>query len=260
MSEPAFRVFVPDRDPEQADAAVPLQPDVSADEIERAYRRALGAIEAFEAADIEHFGAASGPESAGSAEDARATGNVGRNAPPEPPLRRVSPQQIIEAVLFVGGAPLPLRKLVDVLRGEFDSEFVERTIDELNVQYCAENRPYRIASGDEGYRMELTHEFTKVRHRVFGLAPKEVRLGQDALEVLALVAYRQPISRREVDELAGRNAGSVLNQLVRRQLLALTRSESGDREVSYRTTPRFLQVFGLRSVEDLPQAEALSFK
>lgn len=260
MPEPAFRVFVSDREPDETNVPAPVEPDASADEIEEAYRRALGAIEAFEAADVEHFGAACRPESADGADDTPSTAEVGRKSPPETPARRVSPQQIIEAVLFVGGGPMPTRKLVDVLRGEFEAEFVDRTIDELNEQYRAENRPYYIANGDDGYRMELVHEFTKVRHRVFGLAPREVRLGQDALEILALVAYRQPISRKEIDELAGRNAGSVLNQLVRRELLAVTRSESGEREVTYRTTPRFLQVFGLRSVDDLPQAEALSFK
>ena len=259
MPEPPFRVFVPDRDPDESGPPIPPQ-DVSADEIEEAYLRALGAIEAFEAADIEHFGSAAGHESADGTGNAQAKAGPGRKTPPEKPARRVSPRQIIEAVLFVGGGPVPVRRLVDVFRDEFDSEFVERTVEELDAQYRSENRPYQITSADDGYRMELTREFTKVRHRVFGLAPKEVRLGQDALEILALVAYRQPISRKEVDGLAGRNAGSVLNQLVRRELLRVARSESGDREVSYRTTPRFLQVFGLRSIDDLPQAEALSFK
>lgn len=259
MADDRLRLFEPEGEDHDADAAAASNADVSADEIEEAYRRALGAIEAFEAADVEHFGSTADREAAGG-ERAGAAASAREDVPAEPAGRRLAPRQIIEAVLFVGGAPASVRKLADVLRGEFEAPFIERTIDELNEQYRAESRPYRIACGDAGYQMELVEEFTKVRHRVFGIAPKEVRLGQDVLEVLALVAYRQPVTRKQVDELAGRNAGSALNQLVRRELLAVTRSENGDKEVHYRTTPRFLQVFGLRSINDLPQAEALSFK
>ena len=257
MTDQPFRVFVPrdegagERPPAEEGAT-----DWSADEIEQAYRQALGAIEAFEAADTEHFGSAE-PESEPIAAAAGAVETPAGDVAAAPAERRLTPRQIIEAVLFVGGEAITSRKLCGVLRDEFDVEFIERTIDELNGQYLSENRPYEIRLADGGYRMELRGEFAKVRHRVFGLGPKEVKLGQDALEVLALIAYRQPISKAQVEEAVKKNPGSILSQLVRRELIAIERS---GKEVSYRTTSRFLQLFGLGGLDDLPQAEELTFK
>jgi segregation and condensation protein B len=86
-------------------------------------------------------------------------------------------------------------------------------------------------------------------------------LSQEALETLALVAYRQPISRRKIEEVGKRNAGSHLRQLLERQLIMLDDSEKSDEsEPQYRTTPRFLDLFGVRRVQDLPQIENLNYK
>jgi len=104
-------------------------------------------------------------------------------------MPRVTPSQIIEAALFVGGTSLTIKRLCALLKGEFDQHFVEDTIDGLNKLYAAENRPYEIRFGTGGYRMELRDSFEAVRNRVFGFGPKEVKLNQDALEVLSLVAY-----------------------------------------------------------------------
>lgn len=172
----------------------------------------------------------------------------------------VSPAQIIEAAMFVGGAPLTARKIVGLLRGSFDAAFVEQTIEDLNAAYVAQARPYEIRHGEGGYRLELRPEYDRLRHRVYGSGPREVRLAQDVLEVLALVAYQQPISQKEIESHGKQNAGNLLRQLLRRDLVSFERGPGGRKDLQYHTTPRFLSVFGIASLEDLPQAEDLAKK
>lgn len=172
----------------------------------------------------------------------------------------VSPVQVIEAALFVGGAPLTAKKISNMVRGSFDTAFVEQTLDELNAAYLAQGRPYEIRLGEGGYRLELRAEYDRLRHRVYGSGPREVRLAQDVLEVLALVAYLQPISQKDVESHGKANAGNLLRQLLRRDLISFERGPGGRKDLQYQTTPRFLSVFGLASLEDLPQAEDLAKK
>ncbi len=173
---------------------------------------------------------------------------------------RLTPRQILEACLFVGGPALTSKKLSGVLRGDFDSEFVDREIDGLNRLYAAECRPYEIRLGEGGYRLTLRDEFERIRHKVYGLGPKEVRLSQESLEVLAVVAYHQPIKQARVEELGKPACGAVLRQLVRRELLAVERDPADPRDVKYKTTPRFLSLFGIRNLDELPRHEQVSYK
>jgi segregation and condensation protein B len=87
-----------------------------------------------------------------------------------------------------------------------------------------------------------------------------VRLSQDVLEVLALVAYQQPISQADIEAHGKQNAGNLLRQLLRRDLVAFERGSGGRKDVRYHTTARFLSVFGLGSLDELPQAEDLAKK
>jgi len=173
---------------------------------------------------------------------------------------QVTPQQVIEAALFVGGGPLSARKLCTLLSGSFEPRAVEQLIDGMNVQYSDQGRPYEIRLGDGGYRLVLRTEFEGLRHRVYGTGPREVRLSQDVLEVLALVAYRQPVTADEIEACGKKNAGNLLRQLLRRELIAITRGDNGPKDVTYHTTPRFLQLFGLGDLDDLPRADDISFK
>ncbi len=172
----------------------------------------------------------------------------------------VSPAQVIEAALFVGGGPLTARKICGLIRGSFETDDVERTIDDFNAAYAAQGRPYEIRLGEGGYRLELRAEYDRLRHRVYGSGPREVRLSQDVLEVLALVAYRQPISEKEIEGHGKQNAGNLLRQLLRRDLIAFERGPGGRKDLQYHTTARFLSVFGLGNLDELPQAEDLAKK
>ena len=173
---------------------------------------------------------------------------------------RITPREIIEAILFVGGSPITTKRLGSLLGDGFQHAEIDQLIDEINQQYNAENRPYEIRFGEGGYRLALCSEYEGVRNKVFGLGPKEVKLTQDSLEILALIAYRQPISRKELNELSNRNCGGVLRQLLRRELIAIERDRADRSQVSYRTTGRFLQLFGLGSLDELPHAEELDLK
>lgn len=236
-----------------------MNDDVSGDDIEAAY---LAALEASEAA-VESVEAENGPI----VEDAPAVvAEPAPVAPSEPTPQaeddapRVNPAQVIEAALFVGGAPLTARKLCGLLRGSFETTFIEDTIEALNRQYAEQARPYVIRLRSGGYRLELQPDFERYRHRVHGTGPREVKLSQDVLEVLALVAYKQPVSVTEIEALGKKNAGNMLRQLLQRELIGLTRGENGPKDVRYHTTPRFLQLFGLASLSDLPQTEDVATK
>jgi segregation and condensation protein B len=169
-------------------------------------------------------------------------------------LPRVTANQVVEAVLFVGGGPVTGKQIAELLGGESTHERVDELVESLNGLYVDQSRPYEIRLVEGGYQLALLPEFDRVRHRVFGMGPKEVKLSQDALELLALVAYRQPISRAAIDDSGKANASTVLRQLLRRELISLERDDDG-KSVMYRTTPRFLELFGLKSLDDLPQVE-----
>lgn len=175
------------------------------------------------------------------------------------PVSHVKPARIIEACLFVGGQPLSAKKLANILDGNNDPADIEVLIDELNFEYAAQGRPYEIRLGDGGYRLTLRNEFEAVRSRVYGVGPRDVKLSQDVLEVLALVAYQQPIAHAAI-EAAKPNSANLLRQLLRRELINLTRIDQSRNGVEYRTTPRFLQLFGLGQLSELPRSEDLSIR
>jgi segregation and condensation protein B len=167
-----------------------------------------------------------------------------------PPLER-----IVEALLFVGGAPLSAARACEVVRGLTPEGFVQIVAD-LNRAYRDQGRPYRIQPREQGYELALRAEFALVRERLLG-ATREVRLSGVALDALALVAYRQPVTRQEIDSLRGADSLAVLRQLVRLGLIAVQRGEAGNKDVCYGTTARFLRVFGLRNLDDLPRTQDL---
>jgi segregation and condensation protein B len=244
----------------------------SVDEIERLYRQALDAVDAVAndlnaATDALTIEADSErpepPRAAEVAQEAVGAARAESNAKTAAHAEDVpvGPEQVLEALLFVGGKPLTIKTLGAVLRNEFDAAFIETAIEQLRDRYASQNRPYEIRLTDGGYCMALRSDFEPERNRVYGFGPRQVRLSQDTLEVLSLVAYRQPISRKSIEEIGKRGAGSHLRQLLQRELVVLDRGkDGGEKDVTYRTSPRFLQLFGLRRLDELPQIEDLDFK
>jgi segregation and condensation protein B len=170
----------------------------------------------------------------------------------------LSPRTILEAMLFVGSLddePLTAVRAAELMRGVSPEE-IPPLVDKLNRRYASNGCPYRIVSEGAGYRISLHKRFHPIRSKFYGRV-REARLSQAALDVLAIVAYRQPITAEEVARLRGTPSTAVLTQLVRRQLLRIERTPGKRRPLSYRTTERFLDLFGLETLDDLPQAEDL---
>ncbi len=167
----------------------------------------------------------------------------------------VSPRSILEAMLFVGhpeNKPLTSEKIASYMRGVRSQE-IDELIAELNETYEQEGCPYSIESVAAGYRMALRDEFGSLRDKFYGRV-KAAKLSQAAIDVLAIVAYKQPMVRDDVDELRGRPSGGILTQLVRRGLLRMERPDEKPRTPRYSTTDRFLELFGLENIQDLPQS------
>lgn len=166
----------------------------------------------------------------------------------------LSPRSIVEAMLFVGtpdGRPLTAREMAALMRGVRPAE-VDELVRELREQYAANNCPYEIVSEGAGYRMQLRPQFARIRDKLQGRT-RLARLSPAAIEVLSLAAYKGPLTAEEVTDLRGSPSGHLLAQLVRRRLLSIDRSSGKPR---YAVTQRFLDLFGLDSLEDLPQANS----
>jgi segregation and condensation protein B len=171
---------------------------------------------------------------------------------------QLTPKSILEAMLFVGhphNQPLTSREVAALMRGVRAAE-IDELVCELNAEYDEQGCPYRIVSEGAGYRLTLRPAYAALRDQFYGRV-REARLSQAAIDTLAIVAYNQGVTRADVELLRGRPAGSILTQLVRRQLLRIERPDERPRRPRYFTTDRFLDVFGLESLSDLPQSQEL---
>jgi len=170
----------------------------------------------------------------------------------------ISPRMIVEGMLFVGtddGRPLTNREMASHIRDVSPKE-VDSLIAELNEQYETSNVAYHIASEGPGYRMRGRPQHEAVRQRFSGRV-REAKLSPQAIEVLAIVAYRQPVMAETVTQLRGSRSHVILSQLVRRGLLCLERPDKTPRKPNYFTTEKFNRLFGVSSAKDLPNTEVL---
>lgn len=166
----------------------------------------------------------------------------------------ISPESIVEAMLFVGrpnGQPLSAREIAAAMRGVSPSE-VEAAVGTLNAVYLRDGAPYAIVQESTGFRLVLREQFCRVRDKLYGRI-RESRLSPAAIEVLSLVAYHQPISLARIDQLRGSPSGGMLRSLVRRELVRMERPADRSGQPSYRTTGRFLRLFGLENLDELPR-------
>lgn len=166
----------------------------------------------------------------------------------------IGPASILEAMLFVGdreNRPLTLARATELMRNVSETEALEALAD-LNERYWRDGAPYRIVRDGDGFRMALRPEFDALAARFVGGKTKEFKLTQTMIDVLALIAYRQPISLDEILETRN-NATGALAQLVKRELVAQEKRVVDKKKVAfYSTTPRFLRLFNLESLDDLP--------
>ena len=170
----------------------------------------------------------------------------------------LSPKSIFESILFVGhpdNEPIQAERVAGLLRG-VPPEEIEELVQELNNDYQLQAMPFTIQVVGDGYLLELRPEYEHLRERFYGNV-REAKLSQQAVDVLAVVAYNQPITRDDLETLINdsRPTQRVLNLLIRRDLLAREKSPTASTQFVYRTTERFLDLFELRDLGDLPRTE-----
>jgi segregation and condensation protein B len=157
---------------------------------------------------------------------------------------------VIESMLLASGAPVPLARLVDALEGP-DRREVAAALRALGTSYEREGRGLRLVYVAGGYQLRSAPEHARWVRRLLGGRPP--RLSRPLLETLAIVAYRQPCTRPEIEAIRGVDADAVLASLVERRLIRiLGRKDAPGRPILYGTTRDFLEVFDLPDVQALP--------
>ena len=165
-----------------------------------------------------------------------------------------TPTDVVEALLFASDTPLEAERIREVL-DLADVHEARRLIDELRARYEASSQGLQIVEVGGGYRMITRSEVAPWLVRL-ARARTRTRLSRPALEALTIIAYKQPVSRPEIDAVRGVNSEAVLDNLLERRLVRITgRKEAPGRPYLFETTREFLVAFGLRDLGDLPKVE-----
>jgi segregation and condensation protein B len=178
--------------------------------------------------------------------------------------------QVIEALLFAAQKPLAMCELVSAIKGAGDAddlvpnEFSRTTdaqvaaaLEQLKIEYIEQGRAFQLVEKAEGWQLVSDPAYAPWVRRLFPAA-KPARLTPPSLETLAIVAYRQPITRADVEAVRGVAVDGVLQSLMERGLVKIGgRAEVPGRPLLYETTEFFLEHFGLRDLDELPNAEEL---
>ncbi len=162
---------------------------------------------------------------------------------------------IIESVLFAAATPVSLRKLVDILEGPTPKE-VQAAMARLKETYAPGQRGILLLEVAGGYQFRTARENAAWVRAVF--RDKPMRLGRAALETLAIIAYKQPVTRAEIEAIRGVDVDGVVSTLLARRLIKIAgRKEAVGRPLLYTTTPEFLETFGLKDLKELPSLKEL---
>jgi len=170
-----------------------------------------------------------------------------------------APERVLEALLFATDAPLPAARLSQLIGG-ITPKIVAHLVGLLNGRYERAGASFRIEAIARGYQIMTLATYQPWidklnRHR------SETRLSEASLETLAIVAYKQPIIRADIEALRGVGCGVVLTRLREMGLIRVAgRAEVVGRPLLYETTRKFLDAFGLADLDDLPRIEALKFR
>ena len=168
----------------------------------------------------------------------------------------ITPEQVIESLLFASDRPLTLQKIVAML-GTGTARDIRNHIKTLNKRYTENRAAFRIEQLAGGYQMLSLPAFN-TWIRKLKKSKQDSRLSQASLETLALVAYKQPVVRADIEGVRGVASGEILNRLREMGLIKIVgRAEDLGRPMLYGTTKRFLEVFGLSGLDDLPEVEEL---
>jgi segregation and condensation protein B len=170
---------------------------------------------------------------------------------------------IIEALIFSSDDPLKSSEIVKAIKGidgeeiEIQSSEIEELVNNLNNNYDEKKLPFKIVKVAGGYLFATRQEYAKYIGYLSSEKSKR-RLSQAALETLAIIAYKQPITKPELEKIRGVNSDYILNTLLEKKLITISgRSESVGRPLLYTSTDEFLMYFGLNRISDLPKPREL---
>jgi segregation and condensation protein B len=180
---------------------------------------------------------------------------------------------ILESLLFSAQKPMSVKELRDLLAGAATAEGADEAakpfkktkddditaaLEELAREHEAAARSYRLACVAGAWQFVTQPEFSPWLKALVGVKNRPTRLSQAALETLAIIAYRQPVTRAEVEQVRGVNIDGTMQTILERGLVVQSgRAEVVGRPALYSTAPLFLEYFGLRGLEDLPAADEL---
>lgn len=175
----------------------------------------------------------------------------------EPVVERVEasfgPLQLVESLLFVAAEPVPVRDLARVLALPLDT--IEAALERLAHEY--RDRGMRVMRHHDQVQLVTAPEAAAAVERFLGIQTSAPRLSNAALETLAIIAYKQPILRADIEAIRGVACGETIRSLMEKHLVKIAgRAEEPGRPILYGTTKRFLELFGLNSLKDLPQPDA----
>jgi segregation and condensation protein B len=159
-------------------------------------------------------------------------------------------KSILESLLFAAGEPVSLARLQAALDDRPRAE-LQQALAAMSAEYAAHNRGLRLEEVAGGYQLRTLKEHAPYVRKL--LAARPPRLSRPLLETVAIIAYRQPITRPELEQLRGVDSGGVLETLLERRLIKIAgRKEAPGRPIIYATTAEFLETFGLKDLDGLP--------
>ena len=164
-------------------------------------------------------------------------------------------ESVVEAVLFASDEPLTEARLADII--EIGAKQVRQHIDNLNEKYEANSNAFRIEQIAGGYQMLTLSPYNHWLKKMLRVR-SETKLSPAALETLAIIAYKQPVMRADIEAIRGVAVGEIIRALCYKGLVKIVgRAEVVGRPMLYGTTKRFLEIFGLNTLKDLPKVEEL---
>ncbi|NWF88612.1 MAG: SMC-Scp complex subunit ScpB [Ignavibacteriaceae bacterium] len=168
-------------------------------------------------------------------------------------------KSVVEALIFSSDEPIPDSEIIKAIKAidgddtDISIEDIKKSVEELNLSYKQNNQAINIVQVAKGYLHATKPEYAKYVGYLSTEKSKR-RLSQAALETLAIIAYKQPITKPELESIRGVNSDYILTTLLEKQLITITgRAETIGRPLLYETTREFLKYFGLKDLSDLPK-------
>jgi segregation and condensation protein B len=172
---------------------------------------------------------------------------------------REQAKKIIEAILFASNEPLSIQRIQEILEifSLFSFTAVKEMLEELGQDYRSSESSFHLYEIAGGYILRTTEIYRPYIEKLHGTKRSE-KISQATMEVLAIIAYKQPIARAQIEGIRGVDCTNALHSLLERDLIEQAgKSETPGRPSLYATTPRFLKHFGLKSLEELPKFSPL---